>query len=109
MVSGKDSKDKDSKESLDNNSKQTELMLSIARYVFGLIFLFTPAVVLFLKGANVTFIIIGMVMPPVAFIVDPPIITGVYFMLTSKYRWRFDVTAILLSIICLVLLFTMQV
>lgn len=45
---------------------------------------------------------LGMVMQPMLAIVFlPPLITTIYFMFSSKMRWRIDIILLLISIACI--------
>ncbi len=45
----------------------------------------------------------GIVMPPLAILFFPPIISAIYFMFSSKMRWRVDILLFIISIICIVI------
>ena len=48
----------------------------------------------------------GIVMPPLAMLFFPPIISAIYFMFSSKMRWRIDILLFLISIICIIIFAT---
>jgi hypothetical protein len=43
----------------------------------------------------------GIVMPPLAILFFPPIISAIYFMFSSKMRWRIDILLLIISVICI--------
>ena len=49
-----------------------------------------------------------VVMPVFAILFLPPIISGVYFMFSSKMRWRVDILLLIISVICLVVFYNSQ-
>jgi len=44
----------------------------------------------------------GILFPPLAMLFFPPIVSAIYFMFSSKMRWRIDVLLFLISIICII-------
>lgn len=48
----------------------------------------------------------GIVMPPLAILFFPPIISAIYFMFSSKMRWRIDILLLIISIICITIFAT---
>ncbi|MFA5413508.1 MAG: hypothetical protein WC348_03135 [Patescibacteria group bacterium] len=75
----------------------------IFRYVFGIgliIFIFVGVPLSTSQSPLIMFLFI--ITFPVAFIIDPIILAGLYFMFTSKFRWRLDVTIFLIIILCFV-------
>jgi len=43
----------------------------------------------------------GVIMPPLALLFFPPIISAVYFMFSSKMSWRMDILLSIISVICI--------
>ncbi|MBI5071997.1 hypothetical protein HZB93_03875 [Candidatus Falkowbacteria bacterium] len=73
----------------------------IFRYVFGIgLILFVLVGVPLLTNQSPVLILMFMFTFPVAFILDPIIAAGIYFMFTSKFRWRFDVTILIILVLC---------
>lgn len=47
--------------------------------------------------------LVGMVvMPPLALLFLPPIVSAIYFMFSSKMRWRIDILLFIISMICII-------
>ncbi len=81
----------------------------IFRYIFGLgliAFIFVGVPLIAKQSPFV--ILMFMFTFPVAFILDPIIVAGIYFMFTSKFRWRLDVTIFLILIFCFVGLYSLM-
>ena len=49
-----------------------------------------------------------VVMPVFAVLFLPPIISAIYFMFSSKIRWRIDILLLIVSVICLVVFYNSQ-
>jgi hypothetical protein len=90
----------------ESRGKARGILFGIGRYVFGLLIIVLTAGLIILKTGNIGNILIMLVAFPFAFIVDPVLLIGLYFMLTGKTRIRIDVTLLLIVIVCLGLLAT---
>lgn len=84
--------------------KVPDAVLGVGRYVFGLLMVCSPVLLLFARGADLSLVLLGLLTPPLTFVIAPPMLFGVYFMFTDKSRLRFDVTFLIFSIACLVAL-----
>ncbi len=78
-----------------------KIISGVGRYIFGLIMLLAPVAITLIKGISPTYILLGMLTPPLSFVIAPPMAIGLYFMLSGKMRIRLDITLIILAIICL--------
>ncbi len=73
----------------------------VFRYIFGIgLILFVLVGVPLLTSQSPVLILMFMFTFPVAFILDPIIAAGIYFMFTSKFRWRIDVTVLIILVLC---------
>jgi len=60
-------------------------------------------IVVIIKHSSPILPVMGMVMNPMLTIVFlPPLVTVVYFMFSSKMRWRIDIILFLITIVCIV-------
>jgi len=86
----------------EKENKLLSILTGIGRYILGLVILLSPLGIVLIKGVNPQFILLGMFMPPITFVILPPILVGLYFMFTGKTRIRIDITLILLAIASLI-------
>jgi hypothetical protein len=97
---------------MENNSQSKNKILNIifgiGRYFLGIIILLSPMIVTLIKGVSLSFVLLGILTPPITFIVAPPILIGLYFMITGKTRIRLDFTLLLLAVICIIALFSFK-
>lgn len=85
------------------DNKHNNLMIA-GRFILGLSIIgaeeFMAVVV---KHQSPMLPFLGMVMQPMLAIVFlPPLVTAIYFMFSSKMKWRIDIILLLISIACIV-------
>ena len=83
--------------------EKKNLIIPIVRFILGFtIIAILEGIAYFIQGSPML-PFYGMVVLPVLIpLFLPPIITGIYFMFSSKMYWRLDIITLLISIICLV-------
>jgi hypothetical protein len=85
--------------------EKTKKNLIIAiRFFLGLIIIGAEEfVAVVLKHNSPVLPFIGMILqPPLALIFLPPLATAIYFMSSSKMKWRLDIVLLSISIICII-------
>jgi hypothetical protein len=80
---------------------------SILRYILGIFFFFSPFAICLIRGLDVMLVFLGLLTPPLTFMFLPPLATGIYFIISKKWRLRMDIFFIILSIIVEALIFTL--
>jgi hypothetical protein len=85
------------------DEKSKNLMIA-GRFVVGLGILGAEEFVMVVIKHNSPLLpFLGMVMQPMLTIVFlPPLLTAIYFMFSSKMRWRIDLVLLLISIACII-------
>jgi hypothetical protein len=72
------------------------------RFVLGLSIIGAlEYIAIFIQHSPMLPFIGGIVMPPLAILFFPPIISAIYFMFSSKMRWRIDILLLIISVICI--------
>ncbi len=85
------------------NEKPKNIMVA-GRFILGLgILVALEVIAAFIQHSPMLPFVGGIVMPPLAMLFFPPIISAAYFMFSSKMRWRIDILLLLLSTICIVI------
>jgi len=80
-----------------SQNRFSKILGGAGRYLFGLLLLALPILIIILvKGKPLQFLFLAILTPPINLIVAPPIIIGLYFMLSGKLRARLDVTLLIL-------------
>lgn len=88
------------------NEKPKNLIVA-GRFILGLSIIGgLELIAIFIQHSPMLPFVGGIVMPPLAILFFPPIISAIYFMFSSKMRWRIDVLLLILSIICIVIFAT---
>lgn len=86
------------------DEKKSKNLIIAIRFILGLSILGAEefvAVVILHNSPILPFL--GMIMQPMlAIIFLPPLITALYFMFSSKMRWRVDIILLLISIACII-------
>lgn len=88
-------------ETANQPSRLLGILTGAGRYVVGLLMLICPVAILLLRGKQLDYIILAALTPPINIVVLPPILIGLYFMLSSKPRIRIDFTLLLFYILLL--------
>ena len=84
------------------DDKNKNLIIAF-RFILGLIIIGVLEAIAFFIKHSPMLPFVGMVaMPPLIILFFPPIASGVYFMSSSKIRWRLDIILTIISIVCLV-------
>ena len=80
-----------------SQNRFSKIVGGAGRYLFGLLLLALPILIIILvKGKPLQFLFLAILTPPINLIVAPPIIIGLYFMLSGKLRARLDITLLIL-------------
>lgn len=86
---------------MDNKSKN--LMIA-GRFILGLSIIGGLEYIAVFIQHSPMLPLMGMVMaPPLALLFLPPVVSAIYFMFSSKMRWRIDILLFLISIICIII------
>jgi hypothetical protein len=81
-------------------------LITAIRFVLGLgIIGILEAIAYFMKHSPMLPFYGMVVVPPLAMLFFPPIASSIYFMSSSKIRWRLDIISLIISIICLVVFY----
>jgi len=84
----------------EERNKLLSILSGVGRYILGLVIMLSPAAIILLNGNEPKIILLGMLTPPISFIIAPQVLIGLYFMFTGKTRIRIDITLLLLVAIC---------
>jgi hypothetical protein len=88
-------------------NKKPKNFVVAGRFILGLgIIGALECIAIFIQHSPMLPFVGGIVMPPLAILFFPPIISAIYFMFSSKMRWRVDILLFLISIICIVIFAT---
>lgn len=82
-------------------TKHSKLIFDLIRYIAGLTLLASPVIITYFNREGIRSLFSAGILKSVLILI--PIIIGLYFMVTSKFRARLDITLILISIIALTL------
>lgn len=89
---------------MDGKSKN---YMAVGRFILGLTILAVlELIAIFIQHSPMLPFVGGIIMPPLAMLFFPPIISAIYFMFSSKMRWRIDILLIIISIICITIFAT---
>jgi len=74
----------------------------VGRFILGLSIIGAlECIAVFIQHSPMLPFVGGIIMPPLAILFFPPIISAIYFMFSSKMRWRIDIILLIISIICI--------
>jgi hypothetical protein len=84
------------------DEKSKNIMIT-GRFVLGLgIIGALEYIAIFIEHSPMLPLMGMVVMPPLAILFLPPIVSAIYFMFSSKMRWRIDILLFIVSVICIV-------
>ena len=83
-------------------------VLSVVRYVLGLLLFFSPFIISGLRGLSLTLPLLGLLTPPMTLVFLPPVAIGVYFVLSRKWHARLDIFLLIIAALCAAAIATAQ-
>lgn len=93
-------------ESPENKEGKFVKIAGVTRYFIGLALLAFVIIGVPMIAHQSPFLILMFIFSlPAAVIFDPLIIIAVYFMFSTKFNWRIDITVILIAVVCLIAIF----
>ncbi|MDD5098360.1 MAG: hypothetical protein PHD31_01415 [Candidatus Pacebacteria bacterium] len=83
-------------------NEKSENFIVAGRFILGLSIIGgLECIAIFIHHSPMLPFMGGIIMPPLAILFFPPIISAIYFMFSSKMKWRLDILLFIISIICL--------